>query len=292
MKYKLIYLLLLGITVNTFSQIPNASFEQWENNNPSQWFTANTPLITDVVTQSTDAHSGSYAVRGEVKAIPFSIFKMPPLIFPGSSGHGIPISERYQSLRGYFKFFGLEGDKLTVSVGMYKNSNQIGYGGFYVTSAPDYQEHSANIQYQTSDIPDSMLFVITICGPGGTLDSTFHAGSYYIADDVSVSAIPVSVEKETVPLQYKLEQNYPNPFNPSTVISYQLPVYSKVTLKVFDVLGKEVATLVDEYKNPGIYYSQFSSASRGLNFQLPSGIYFYQLRTSTFTETKKMIMIK
>lgn len=84
--------------------------------------------------------------------------------------------------------------------------------------------------------------------------------------------------------------NYPNPFNPSTVIKYAVGTGSKqmVILKVFDILGNEIATLVNEEKEPGIYNYQFSI----LNYQLPSGVYFYQLRAGDFAETKKMILQK
>jgi len=81
-----------------------------------------------------------------------------------------------------------------------------------------------------------------------------------------------------------LEQNYPNPFNPSTVISYQLPVTSEVTLKVYNVLGNEVATLVDEYKPAGSYETKFDASG------LASGIYFYQLKAGTFVQTNKWPM--
>jgi len=90
------------------------------------------------------------------------------------------------------------------------------------------------------------------------------------------------------PEEFRLAQNYPNPFNPSTLISYQLPVSCYVTLKVFDVLGNEVATLVDEYKPAGIYNVEF----RMQNLELSSGIYFYQLTAGDFIQTKKMLMIK
>jgi len=90
------------------------------------------------------------------------------------------------------------------------------------------------------------------------------------------------------PQTFSLSQNYPNPFNPSTIISYQLPKAGNVTLKVFDVLGNEIATLVDEYRNAGSYDVQFTMN----NVQLSSGIYFYQLKAGEFVETKKMILLK
>ncbi|MDD8017355.1 MAG: FG-GAP-like repeat-containing protein [Bacteroidota bacterium] len=90
------------------------------------------------------------------------------------------------------------------------------------------------------------------------------------------------------PLQFLLAQNYPNPFNPSTVISYQLPVNSAVTLKLFDVLGREIATLVNEQQYAGSHNFQLSIH----NFQLSSGVYFYQLRSQKYSETKKMVVLQ
>jgi len=83
-----------------------------------------------------------------------------------------------------------------------------------------------------------------------------------------------------------LNQNYPNPFNPITKIRYQIPCLSFVTLKVYDVLGNEIETLVDETK--GISNFEVTWNAKGL----PSGIYFYRLRAGDFIETKNMILIK
>jgi len=85
---------------------------------------------------------------------------------------------------------------------------------------------------------------------------------------------------------FKLEQNYPNPFNPTTSIKYSLPEQEFISLKIFDILGKEVATLVNEIKPSGNYEVQFDASN------LSSGVYFYQLRAGNFTETKKMLLAK
>jgi hypothetical protein len=93
---------------------------------------------------------------------------------------------------------------------------------------------------------------------------------------------------------FELNQNFPNPFNPKTVIGYQLPVGGDVTLKVYDLLGREISTLVDEYKPAGRYEIEFNAES------LPSGVYFYQLKAvhpgsssgQAFIETKKMLLLK
>lgn len=91
---------------------------------------------------------------------------------------------------------------------------------------------------------------------------------------------------------FYLSQNYPNPFNPSTVISFKLSVLSTVSLKVYDMLGCEVATLVNQQKPAGVYTIQWNGANSRGN-QVGSGIYFYQLKTDNgFSETKKMILMR
>jgi hypothetical protein len=89
---------------------------------------------------------------------------------------------------------------------------------------------------------------------------------------------------------YLLSQNYPNPFNPSTRISWQSPVGSWQTLRIYDVLGNEVVTLVDEYKPAGSYEVEFNTST--IKHHPSSGVYFYQLQASNFIQTKKMILIK
>ena len=95
-----------------------------------------------------------------------------------------------------------------------------------------------------------------------------------------------SVETEVGLNEFTLSQNYPNPFNPSTTIRYQLPVKSFVTIKIYDILGREVATLVTEEKPSGNYDVQFEGTG------LTSGIYFYHLKAGDYSETKKMILLR
>ena len=107
---------------------------------------------------------------------------------------------------------------------------------------------------------------------------------------MSVSAEYVTeLEDDQLPVSsFSLFQNYPNPFNPETVISYQISVNSHVTLKLFDVLGNEVATLVNEEKEAGYHNYQLSI----VNYQLTSGVYFYKLQADDFISLKKMIVLK
>ncbi len=103
----------------------------------------------------------------------------------------------------------------------------------------------------------------------------------------AVNFFPLSVQSSTsLPQTFALHQNYPNPFNPTTVISYQLPVASTVSLKVYDVLGKEVMTLMNSRQNAGTYHFTLNGAN------LSSGVYFYRLQAGNFSQTKKMMLIK
>ncbi len=106
-----------------------------------------------------------------------------------------------------------------------------------------------------------------------------------------------SVEDEKqLPTEFVLKQNYPNPFNPSTTIEFSLPIKANVQLGVYNILGQEVATLVNEEKPAGEYEVEFSaiggSAFSGNAYTLTSGIYFYRLQAGEYVETKKMILLK
>jgi hypothetical protein len=96
----------------------------------------------------------------------------------------------------------------------------------------------------------------------------------------------INVTVEYAPSSFSLSQNYPNPFNPSTKISWQSPVSSWQTLKVYDILGNEVATLVDEFRAAGSYEIDFNAS------QLTSGVYVYKISAGEFSDTKKMLLTK
>lgn len=108
---------------------------------------------------------------------------------------------------------------------------------------------------------------------------------YYKRDPTGNPTEIVNTNLE-IPMTFSLKQNYPNPFNPSTIISFQLPVNSQVSLKVFDVMGREVQTIVNDRLQAGTYESTFDGS--GLN----SGVYIYKLMTDGFTESKTMLLVK
>jgi N-acetylneuraminic acid mutarotase len=120
---------------------------------------------------------------------------------------------------------------------------------------------------------------------GGSFTSAGGIASTFIARWNSGTS-RVEQLSPTAPKTFLLEQNYPNPFNPSTTIRYQLPVASEVKLEVYDVLGKKIATVVNERQSAGAYQVVWNASG------LSSGTYFYRLQAGTFVETKKMIMVK
>ncbi len=107
---------------------------------------------------------------------------------------------------------------------------------------------------------------------------------YKTGQEVSVTS--VDNNGKFVPLSFELKQNYPNPFNPTTVIQYQIPETGFVTLKIYDILGNEVATLINKQQQAGAYRVNFNAGN------LSSGVYFYELKTGNFVNTKKMILLR
>ncbi len=125
------------------------------------------------------------------------------------------------------------------------------------------------------------------CATAHSFDKTALAIAQGIAYQLGIFGKTVSfVRNEAVPAEYQLEQNYPNPFNPTTVIEYQLPSQGHVSLLVYDVLGREVTTLVNEQQSSGKYSVQFNALS------LSSGVYFYRLISGNGIEIKKMQLIR
>lgn len=124
--------------------------------------------------------------------------------------------------------------------------------------------------------------------PGSTVNAAgmpvgVTAQYYHFSADVIIQSADGEIGRIT---SYKLDQNYPNPFNPNTKIKYSIPSQSYVQIKVYDVLGNEIATLVNEEKLSGSYTVNFDASN------IPSGVYFYSLNAGNFTESKKMILMK
>ena len=159
--------------------------------------------------------------------------------------------------------------------------------------------YSSNLDYTINTIVDtlklkngySFYYKITAKDKGIIPERSYSPDSGYYRCDWDFGTFVKNIQ--LVPSEYSLSQNYPNPFNPTTTIRYSVPVVNanfafttKITLKVYNVLGREVATLVNGYKPAGNYESEFNGND------LPSGIYFYSLEAESFIQVKKMILLK
>ena len=172
----------------------------------------------------------------------------------------------------------------------------------------------AGVQYAIKNIPGSSN--VWSCGTGNTDGAILYSSNnginwstYFTMNDIGLCitfastgngwigctsgaiyrySAPVEVKNNNTSstIKYILEQNYPNPFNPNTVISYSILTNSHVQLKVYDMTGREIVTLVDKFQNSGTHKIQFTAK------QLPSGIYFYKLFAGNFVDVKKMILLK
>ena len=157
-----------------------------------------------------------------------------------------------------------------------------------ITYTKEHLDKYANVSYQVncSNISPGEYYL--------RLVTTTEGSSEYFLGNVQNSGEGLDKKKytrinfdgTTLPVTYSLEQNYPNPFNPATTIRYQIPKEGMVTLKVYDILGAEVATLVDAFQNEGRYEVNFDAGS------LASGVYIYRLSVNDFVNVKKMVMLK
>jgi len=119
------------------------------------------------------------------------------------------------------------------------------------------------------------------------VNDNFNEGAAILLDLVEVTGlVGISNNNNQLPASYRLEQNFPNPFNPSTVIGYSIPFPGTVKLTIYDILGSEVAAVLNEYKPAGNYQVRFDASG------LPSGIYFYTVTSGSFSDTKKMMLLK
>lgn len=265
----------------TEAQIPNPGFETWANALPSGWFTTNLTNLAVPVTQTGTAHSGSSALKGTVVSF-LATTAYPPLLWST-----FPVPQRYATFSGWYSFSAVGGDSLFAWLVMYKASSPIGATFFSnKTTRSAYTQFNATINYFASGVPDSCTMYFGIVGSAANND-TVHVGSTFNLDDISLSGTAAGIlTDQSQPLTYSLAQNFPNPFNPSTLIRYQTASAAPVRLTVYDILGRQVATLVDGIQPPGTHEVRFDGGA------LSSGVYFYRLQTSAYVQQRKMILQK
>jgi hypothetical protein len=281
MKSTFFFLLLVWTASRLVAQIPNASFENWTNGEPDGWATSNSPPDFITITASNESHGGTKALRGQVITDTNGVLHR-PIVFAGSDGGGFSVTQRYSALEGYYRFLPATADQCIITVTMLKNGAQIGHGEFDAASNTDgYTHFVAPIAYSVDSIPDwAQISMRTFC-------CGLASGTVFYVDDLSF-ANPTAVTEQVgaIPTSYKLEQNFPNPFNPKTIIRFEIGGLSVVTLKVYNILGVEVATLVNEKLAAGSYSVEWDASGQ------PSGVYYYQIKTEDFTAAKKLALVK
>jgi hypothetical protein len=213
---------------------------------------------------------------------------------------GFPINIRNASASGFYQFHPVGGDRFVVVVDMYKgnpnapNSQVIGAGILYDSlTSNSWKQFNLPISYTSSDTPDTCVISFLIYGPSSTDPlSGQHLGTYFLVDDLTLgSATEATPEINVTPSVFNLEQNYPNPFNPSTVIEYSLIQSSHITLRIFDITGACIKTLLSSYQQAGVHQIPWDGHSE-TGMPVPSGIYFYSLNANNGTITKKMLLLR
>jgi hypothetical protein len=277
---------IFGLARSTVAQIPNPGFEKWSYDayhityNPDGWNGHNSSMWT-TVKPTTESHTGSYAVQGIVDY--YETFIVPPNLSVGFS-----LDKRPITLTGYYQFLPVSGDTFYVSVTLYHTSTIIATALYSISqSVSSYSQFQLQIGYLTDDTPDSCYLSFSISNSAALFGNKAHLGSYFVLDDLDFQYVTAVPELNRIkPLSFTLQQNYPNPFNPRTTIRFYIMQSTFVTLKVFDLLGREMGSFVNGNLEPGSYEAIFD----GIN--ISSGIYFYQLRAADFIQTNKMILQK
>lgn len=266
------------------SQIPNAGFENWvsdpdSNLNPVEWQTTNSyPIVT--VDRVSPGFRGSYAMR--VRTVDAGI------ILPGVAvlETGIHFNQPPKRFSAYVKATIMPGDRAYLIVGLMKGDSIIAatdsctfkidstLGQFVLKEFP--------LALQSSVVPDSVV-VMVASGLGVGV-----VGTELIIDEISFSPGGTTTVTSSLhlPMTAVLEQNYPNPFNPSTTIRFQLPGSGPVRLQILDLLGRTVATLVDQALPAGTHTRTWEALG------ISSGTYYCRLSTPAGVDTRRVVVLR
>jgi uncharacterized protein (TIGR02145 family) len=291
---------------NNENEIPNGGFEVWEDypddsnpNNvyqkPDKWLGSlpKSPLTYSFsIEKNRDSYpvgSGQYSMiikndlQNGVSGVVMSYDVPPKVDLKVNKPPAFPLSFRPNFLCMYYKYLSVNGDSMTVGCLFFKNGVNIG-DATYITSQNvlNWTSLKIPVNFYTTDIPDSATIFLS------TSRYIRQDGSKLYVDNLSFDNLITSVPltSSELPSNYNLSQNYPNPFNPMTNIRFRLPERSIVKLVVYDILGREVSTLVNQELEAGDHEVIFNASN------LSSGIYFYRIQSGNFMETKKLILMK
>jgi hypothetical protein len=224
---------------------------------------ANPPSVTSFMVLDESGHPADIVGKGEQATLRFSVNTV--------SNNTLPL---FDSTKAWYR---MHGTALWLPLVLTKIAEITGNEGIIVQA-----------DLEAATVEDSVgidLRIVSKNANGFYLDQivspAFAVGNW---DTVTTKVSPAPVQE--TPESFSLGQNYPNPFNPATRISYQIPIPGKVILKVYDLIGRNVATLVNENQKAGKYTLTWNASS------LSSGVYFYRMQAGKYEQVKKMILIK
>jgi subtilisin family serine protease len=224
---------------------------------------ANPPSVTSFMVLDENRHTTDAVAKGEQATLRFSVNTISPNILP-----------LFDSTKAWYR---KHGTSPWISLALTKIAEVVENEGIIV---------QANLGAATAE--DSIAVDLRIASTGAngfTVDQVVSPA--FAVGNWDTVATPVDSPPDAErPMRFALEQNYPNPFNPTTTIKFRIPDPTLVTLKIFDMLGREVGVLVNERRVAGEYKVEFDASG------LSSGVYFYRLQAGTFVETRKLLLLK
>lgn len=266
----------------SFGQIPNAGFEFWttdpdSNLNPIGWQTTNSyPLVN--VEPVAPGCQGTYAMK--VKTVNAG-FPFPGIAILETAHNFDRLPTRFSAC---LKSTIIPGDRAYIIVALMRGDTVVASQDsctFRIDSTiGQFTYREFPIAAQSTSVPDSLVILVASGLSNG------QVGTELIVDEFAFLGPTGVSERFPLPRIFQLDQNYPNPFNPTTTISFSIPTRSFVSLKVYDLLGREVAVVLSEELVAGKHERQWEAEN------LPSGVYFYRLQAATFVDTKKLVLLR
>ncbi|MCB0283974.1 MAG: T9SS type A sorting domain-containing protein [Calditrichae bacterium] len=282
-------LILLLFPIMIIAQVPNFSFENWSNGEPDEWTTTNIAGTVTNITQVSDAHSGTWALKGEIS----TLFNVPygPSVSTreGFTAGYFPINQKYATVDGWYKLDRNGGMDEALSVLAFfldENNGVCGQAQALLSPEDSYTKFSIPVDYSfgTGNTPVKASIQVAIGS-----DGTFTLGAYFIVDDITFEGVASAIDEDDAalqPLSLNLKPNYPNPFNPTTTFDFQIAVNSNVSLKIYDLSGKEIAVPLNKHLNAGSYSVKWDAK----NFS--SGVYIYRFKADEYVKYGRMVLMK
>jgi hypothetical protein len=258
-----------------FAQIPNPGFETWTSGNPDGWLTSNAPGIYTPVTQTTDAHSGASAARGEI--VDFFGSAVPPLLYVANGGGGFPVTQDYTNLNGWFKAGVQNNDVVQIIIAAYDAANNpVGGGSELFSNASSYQPFSIPIFTNGTPTASYQIF-FSISDTSGATDGTI--GSYFIVDDLELTS-STDVRDQSAPEQLKV---FPNPAREYLFYVPSATLRGQVNAQLIDLQGKSV--FAENFEASG------TPQARRLDLTgIAPGFYLLRLLNGASTEVVKVVV--